>query len=72
MKLKEIRDVLPKNGMVVIAERTKIPYPEVTRMFKGLETERTPLVIKATAEYLAELEAKHKQAKATIQQALAE
>ena len=72
MNLKEVKRLLPSSGMKTIAERTKIPYTEITRMFKGLETARTPIVIQATAEYLAELEAKQTEAKETLQKALSE
>lgn len=58
MNLKEVKKLLPSNGMRVIAERTNVSYSEVTRMFNGLETAKTPIVIQATAEYLAELETK--------------
>lgn len=61
MNLKEVRKLLPSGGMRTIAERTKIGYSEITRMFRGLETKNTPIVVKATTEYLAELEAQRKE-----------
>ena len=70
MGLKELRNLLPINGLKVIAERTGIPYTEITRMFNGLETKRTPIVVEATAKYLEELEAQRTKAKEAITGAL--
>lgn len=61
MNLKEVKKILPGNGMRTIAERTKVSYSEITRMFRGLPTKKTPIVVKATIEYLAELEAQYKE-----------
>lgn len=68
MNLKEARKLLPGNGMRTIAERAKINYSEVTRMFRGLETANTPTVERITSEYLAELEVQRKE----LQKSLAE
>lgn len=58
MQLKEVRSLLPINGMRVLSERTNIPYTEISRMYKGLETKNTNILVKETALYLTELQAK--------------
>lgn len=70
MELKKVRHLLPKNGMKIIAERTGIPYTEVTRMFKGLETKRTGQIVEATAKYLEELQAETTKAAQQFQSVL--
>ena len=60
MNVEELKELLPSSGMKAIAEKTGIPYIEVTRMFNGLKSKRTPRLIEATYEYLAELETKRK------------
>jgi len=70
MELKELRNKLPRNGMKAIAAKTNIPYIEITRMFKGLETKRTPKVIIATVEYLNDLEKEQKAYKEALRMAI--
>lgn len=61
MNLKEVKKLLPSNGLKVIAERSQVSYAEITRMFNGLETKKTTIVVQTTANYLAELEVQRKE-----------
>ena len=62
--------MLPNGAMKQIAAKANIPYTEVSRMFNGLNTKRTPIVVKATTEYLAELEVQRTKAVETLQKEL--
>jgi|GEM_PF-4486397 len=58
--------------MKLIAEKAGVPYTEASRMFNGLNTKRTPIVVQATAEYLEELEVQQAKAQEALQKALSE
>lgn len=52
--LMNLAPVLPKGAMREIAEKTGVSYPDVTRMFRGMASQKTQMVLDATRELLNE------------------
>ena len=59
MGLKRIKPLLPNGAMTIISAKANVSYTEVSRMFNGLTSKKTSIVLKATLDYLMEL--KHNQ-----------
>lgn len=55
LDLKEVGKILPNGAIKEIAEHSGVKYADTSRMFKGLETRRTPEVREATLNYLRQL-----------------
>lgn len=70
MSLLTVKPYLPTGASKSIAEKANIPYTEVTRMLNGLVSKRTPIVLKATVEYLEDLEANTAKAKQELQKVI--
>lgn len=50
----KLSQALPKDAKRVIAIKTGVSYPEITRMFRGMDSPKAQIVLEATKELLNE------------------